>query len=110
MATRIGTRLPFLLAPALALTVAFAQGRLGEIAFALGEEDAEAVGVTATFPADVKTVYAFFEFADLAPTDVVTGTWYHGPEMLIAQATVEGLTLVTPDRQVQQYDVPLLRV
>jgi PIN domain nuclease of toxin-antitoxin system len=30
--------------------------------------------------------------------------------MLIAQATVEGLTLVTADRQVQKYDVPLLRV
>jgi PIN domain nuclease of toxin-antitoxin system len=30
--------------------------------------------------------------------------------MMIAQALVEGLTLVTADRQVQKYDVPLLRL
>jgi PIN domain nuclease of toxin-antitoxin system len=30
--------------------------------------------------------------------------------MLIAQATLEDLTLVTADRQVQRYDVPLLKV
>ncbi len=30
--------------------------------------------------------------------------------MLVAQATVEGLTLVTADRQVQRYDVPLLKL
>ncbi|HEV8338266.1 MAG TPA: hypothetical protein VGR25_01245 [bacterium] len=76
-------------------------GRLGAILFARGQSDNDPVQPTTQFEEGVGAAYAFFNFADLEPTDVVAAVWTKDGQRLLEQkATLaEIFTGRTPPRR-----------
>ncbi|MGH2628719.1 MAG: hypothetical protein ACRDHY_18940, partial [Anaerolineales bacterium] len=76
-------------------------GRLGGILFARGQSDNDPVQPTTQFEEGVGGVFAFFNFADLEPTDAVGAVWTKDGQKLLEQKTTlaEIFTGRTPPRR-----------
>ena len=61
--------------------------RLGAILFAKGQSDNDPVEPATQFDEGVRAVYAFVNFADLEPTDMVVGVWSKDGQQLLEQKT-----------------------